>query len=53
VTGIGSAIAKATAVGNYPMLLAATLTMILVVVLVNRFLWRRLYALAEERFRMD
>jgi NitT/TauT family transport system permease protein len=35
------------------MLLAATLTMILVVVLVNRFLWRRLYALAEERFRMD
>jgi NitT/TauT family transport system permease protein len=53
VTGIGSAIAKATAVGNYPMLLAATLTMILVVVLVNRFLWRRLYALAEERFHMD
>jgi NitT/TauT family transport system permease protein len=53
VIGIGSAIAKATAVGNYPMLLAATLTMVLVVVLVNRFLWRRLYALAEERFRMD
>jgi NitT/TauT family transport system permease protein len=53
VTGIGSAIARATAVGNYPMLLAATLTMVLVVVLVNRFLWRRLYALAEERFRMD
>jgi NitT/TauT family transport system permease protein len=53
VTGIGSAIARATAAGNYPMLLAATLTMILVVVLVNRFLWRRLYALAEERFRMD
>ena len=53
VTGIGSAIAKATAAGDYPMLLAATLSMILVVVLVNRFLWRRLYALAEERFRMD
>ena len=53
VVGIGSAIANATAAGNYPMLLAATLTMILVVVLVNRFLWRRLYALAEERFRMD
>jgi NitT/TauT family transport system permease protein len=53
VTGIGSAIAKATAAGDYPMLLAATLTMIMVVVLVNRFLWRRLYALAEERFRMD
>src|SRR6266850_312891 len=53
VTGIGSAIATATAVGNYPMLLAATLTMVLVVVLVNRFVWRRLYGLAEERFRMD
>jgi NitT/TauT family transport system permease protein len=53
VTGIGSTIAKATASGNYPMLLAATLTMVLVVVLVNRFLWRRLYALAEDQYRMD
>jgi NitT/TauT family transport system permease protein len=53
VTGIGSTIAKATATGNYPMLLAATLTMIFVVVLVNRFLWRRLYALAEDQYRMD
>jgi len=53
VAGIGSAIATATAAGNYPMLLAATFSMILIVVLVNRFVWRKLYALAEERFRME
>lgn len=53
VTGIGSMIAKATASGNYPVLLAATLTMILVVILINRLLWRRLYKLVEDRFRME
>lgn len=53
VTGIGSMIAKATASGNYPVLLAATLTMVLVVILINRLLWRRLYKLAEDRFRME
>ncbi|NPV75133.1 MAG: ABC transporter permease subunit [Anaerolineae bacterium] len=53
VMGIGSLIAHATAFGNYPLLLAATLTMVLVVVLINRLLWKRLYLLAEEKFRME
>jgi len=53
VTGIGSLIAKATAVGDYPLLLAATLVMVLTVILVNRLLWRRLYVLAEEKYRME
>jgi NitT/TauT family transport system permease protein len=52
-TGLGAEIAKATAAGNYPLLLAATLTMIVIVVAFNRFFWRRLYRVAEERFRMD
>lgn len=52
-TGIGALIARATAGGDYPLLLAATLTMILAVVAVNRLIWRRLYRLAEERYRMD
>ena len=52
-TGIGSLIAQATAQGNYPLLLAATLSMILAVILINRFFWRRLYQLAEERYRME
>ncbi|MCC6168575.1 MAG: ABC transporter permease subunit [Caldilineaceae bacterium] len=53
VTGIGAVIANATAAGDYPLLLAATLGMILAVVAINRLLWRRLYRLAEERFRME
>jgi len=51
--GIGSLIAQATARGDYGLLLASTLTMVLVVVLINRILWRRLYRMAEERYRME
>ena len=52
-TGVGALIARATANGNYPLLLAATLSMVLTVVVVNRVFWRRLYRLAEDRFRME
>jgi NitT/TauT family transport system permease protein len=52
-TGLGALISHATAEGAYPLLLAATLTMILIVTLFNRFVWRRLYQLAEERYRME
>ena len=51
--GVGALIAEATAHGNYPMLTAATLALVLVVVLINRFLWLRLYRRAEERYRME
>jgi NitT/TauT family transport system permease protein len=52
-TGIGSLIARATAAGNFPLLLASTLTMIFTVVLINRLFWRRLYRLAADRYRME
>ncbi len=51
--GIGALITQATARGDYPLLLAATLTMILSVVLINRLVWRRLYRIAEEQYRME
>jgi len=51
--GIGAMIAHATAVGDYPLLLGATISMVLVVVLINRLLWRRLYLIAEERYRLE
>jgi NitT/TauT family transport system permease protein len=51
--GLGSLISNATAAGAYPLLLGATLTMIFIVSLTNRFVWRRLYRLAEERYRME
>jgi len=51
--GIGSEIAAATAAGDYARLLAATLAMILTVVLINRLFWLKLYKLAERRYRME
>ncbi|MBI1281045.1 MAG: ABC transporter permease subunit [Anaerolineaceae bacterium] len=53
VIGLGSLITSATATANYPLLLASTLVMIIVVVLINRFFWRRLFHIAETRYRMD
>lgn len=53
VTGLGAIIASATDASNYGLLLAATLTMIGVVICINRFFWRRLYRLAEEKYRLD
>jgi NitT/TauT family transport system permease protein len=52
-TGIGSIIAQASATGNYALLLAATMSMILTVVAINRLVWRRLYRLAEEQYRLQ
>jgi NitT/TauT family transport system permease protein len=51
--GVGAIIADATDKGDYPLLLAGTLALIITVVSINRTLWRRLYLLAEERYRMD
>jgi NitT/TauT family transport system permease protein len=53
VTGLGALITSGTANGDYALLLASTLTMIIIVVSVNRFFWRRLYHIAETRYRMD
>jgi NitT/TauT family transport system permease protein len=53
VTGLGAIISQATANADYDLLLAGTLTMIVVVLLINRFFWRRLYRVAEEKYRMD
>jgi NitT/TauT family transport system permease protein len=51
--GIGALIASATGMGDYALLLAATLAMVVAVVLINRLVWRRLYRLAQERYRME
>lgn len=51
--GIGSLIAEATGAGDYALLLAGTLAMVLAVVLINRLFWQRLYHVAEERYRLD
>ncbi|KOV60649.1 sulfonate ABC transporter permease [Streptomyces sp. MMG1121] len=51
-TGLGAYIAKATASGDYPHLLAGVAVMSLYVVGLNRLLWRRLYRLAETRYSL-
>jgi NitT/TauT family transport system permease protein len=51
--GAGALIARATNAGDYSLLLAATLALVLSVILINRTFWRRLYRLAEERYRME
>jgi len=52
-TGIGALIAQATAKGDYPFLLASTLSLVVTVVLVNRLFWRPLYQIAEDKYRME
>ncbi len=54
VLGIGSLLDKATyQSGNGVMILLSLLSMILVVLLLNRLMWRRLYNIATERYRLD
>jgi NitT/TauT family transport system permease protein len=52
-TGLGATISQATDSGDFHLLLAATMMMAATVVTINRLVWRRLYALAETRFRLD
>jgi hypothetical protein len=52
-TGVGALIAQATGTGDYALLLAATLALVITVIFINRSFWRRLYRLAEERYRME
>ena len=51
--GLGATISQATDSNNYDLLLAATILMAATVVTINRLVWRRLYALAETRYRLE
>jgi NitT/TauT family transport system permease protein len=51
--GLGAYIAQNTAAGNFPKIVLGIAVMSLFVTLFNRFLWRPLYAYAEERLRLD
>jgi NitT/TauT family transport system permease protein len=51
--GLGATISQATDSGNFQLLLAATIMMAATVVTINRLVWRRLYGLAETRYRLE
>jgi NitT/TauT family transport system permease protein len=51
--GLGAQIDAATDSGRFSMLLLATMMISVMVVTMNRLVWRRLYHLAETRFKLD
>ncbi len=51
--GLGAYIAQATVQGDWPGIVVSIVVMCLLVVLMNRFLWRRLYRYAEEHFTLE
>lgn len=53
ITGLGAVISRATDAGNFAVLLGATFVISAMVITINRLLWRRLYALAATRFKLE
>ena len=51
--GLGTYITRATAAGDYPRIALGVAVMSAFVIVMNRLLWRPLYALAERRTRLD
>jgi NitT/TauT family transport system permease protein len=51
--GLGAYIADATSAGDFPRDVLGIAVMSVIVVAVNRFFWRQLYARAERKFRLS
>ena len=51
-TGLGSYISEAQARGNFPELAASVMAMALFVVFFNRMVWKRVAAIAQERYQL-
>jgi len=51
--GLGAQISAATDGGRFSILLLATILMAAMVVTMNRLVWRRLYRLAETRYKLE
>jgi NitT/TauT family transport system permease protein len=51
--GLGAQISAATDGGQFQLLLLSTIVMALMVVTINRLVWRPLYRLSETRYKLD
>jgi len=51
--GLGAQISAATDSGQFQILLLATIVMAMMVVTINRLVWRPLYRLAETRYKLE
>ncbi|MDI3256164.1 MAG: ABC transporter permease subunit [Kyrpidia sp.] len=52
-TGLGAYITRATTDGDWPAIVWGIIVMAAFVVAVNRLVWRRMYRLAESRYRLE
>ncbi|HUJ73460.1 MAG TPA: ABC transporter permease subunit [bacterium] len=52
-TGLGTYVAQATRAGDYDRIALGVGVMVVYVIVLNRLLWRPLYALTERRLRLD
>ena len=53
VTGLGAVISSRPTQGKFALLLGATIVMAAMVVTINRLVWRRLYAVAATRYKLE
>lgn len=53
VTGIGSSISNAAQAADYSSLACGIITLVVTVVLINRFFWGAMYRMAETRFKLE
>lgn len=51
--GLGALISRSASKGDFAMLSACLVVMVLFVVLLNRYFWDRIYRLSQKRFRLD
>ena len=51
--GLGSSISISTDAGDFAVLAASAGLMVMIVVAMNRFLWKRLYGIAQTRYSMN
>ena len=51
--GLGAFIADVTKRGDTPLIITGVAVMSLFVIILNKLVWRKLYGLAERRFRLD
>lgn len=51
--GLGSLISESMVSGDFGLLLVSTVVMALIVVCINRLAWKRMFALAQEKYRLE
>ncbi len=51
--GLGSLVSESTVTGNFGLLLLSTAVMAIIVVSINRIFWKRLFTLAQEKYRLE